>query len=386
VSAGIATQVVLLTPQGRGAVASLLVEGPSAIDFVGALFHPAQARSLAEAPCGGIAFGRWQSSETGEELIVCRRDTQRIEIHCHGGHAAAAAIIASLVDRGCHAVPWRQWMSESAHDFIAAAAQIVLAGATTERTAGILWDQSAGALRRALDVIAAHLAAGQSDEAARGVDALVENSALGCHLVAPWRVVLAGPPNVGKSSLINALLGYRRAIVHDTPGTTRDVVTAAAAFEGWPVELADTAGLRESTDSLETSGMRMTHQRLSTADLAVLVFDASRGPSAEDEQLAEQWPEALWVFNKCDLLSRETSIGVRPPGLRVSALNGEGLGALEHEIATRLVPKVPAAGAGVPFTATQIHSLAQIRAALAAGDPVAAHQLLSRAESWGGVC
>jgi tRNA modification GTPase len=163
VSPGIATQVVLLTPQGRGAVASLLVEGPSALDFVGALFHPAQGRSLAEAPCGRIAFGRWQSAETGEELIVCRRDAGRIEIHCHGGHAAAAAIVASLVDRGCRSVAWRQWMSESAEDSIAAAAQIALAGATTERTAGILWDQSTGALRRALEAIAAQLAAGQPD-------------------------------------------------------------------------------------------------------------------------------------------------------------------------------------------------------------------------------
>jgi tRNA modification GTPase len=381
-----ATQVVLLTPEGRGAVASLLVEGPSALDFVGELFYPAGRRSLADASCGKIVFGRWQSSEKGEELIVCRRDAQRIEIHCHGGHAAAAAIVASLAERGCRAVAWRQWMAESAQDPIAAAAQIALAGTTTERTAGILWDQSTGALRRALDEIAAQLDAGESDHAARGVDVLLAHSDVGCHLVAPWRVVLAGRPNVGKSSLINALLGYRRAIVHDTPGTTRDVVTAAAAFEGWPVELADTAGLHESTDPLETSGIRLTHHRLSTADLAVLVFDASVSWSADDERLAMSWPGRLFVFNKCDLLTGEISTGARPPGLYVSALEGEGIGELEREIATRLVPQVPAHGAAVPFTTMQVHSLQQVRAALAARDPVTARQLLARAEFWGDVC
>ena len=74
-------------------------------------------------------------------------------------------------------------------------------------------------------------------------------------MLEPWKVVLAGAPNVGKSSLINALLGYDRAIVHDTPGTTCDVVTASAAFGGWAVELADTAGLRATIDPLETHGV-----------------------------------------------------------------------------------------------------------------------------------
>ncbi|MBI3837280.1 MAG: 50S ribosome-binding GTPase [Planctomycetia bacterium] len=379
------TQVVLLTPEGRGAVASLLVEGPLALQVVGELFHPASRRSLAEEPCGKIVFGRWQSPEVGEELVVCRRDTG-IEIHCHGGRAAAAAISASLTERGCRTVPWRQWMAESTRDPIEAAAQIALADATTERTAAILWDQSTGALRRALDAIAAQLDAGQPEQARCGVDTLLDYSALGRHLVTPWQVVLAGRPNVGKSSLINALLGYRRAIVHDTPGTTRDVVTAATAVDGWPVQLADTAGLHVSADPLEASGIRLTQNSLAAADLAVLVFDAGMNWSADDEGLASSWPEALRVFNKCDLLTANTTPGTRPPGLYVSALRGEGIHEMEREIATRLVPQVPARGAAVPFTATQVRSLEQIRAALAARDPATARQLLARAESWGDAC
>ena len=78
----------------------------------------------------------------------------------------------------------------------------------------------------------------------------------GRHLLTPFDVVLAGPANVGKSSLINALVGYNRAIVYDAPGTTRDVITAETAIDGWPVTLSDTAGLRDSDDPLEMAGVQ----------------------------------------------------------------------------------------------------------------------------------
>jgi tRNA modification GTPase len=89
-------------------------------------------------------------------------------------------------------------------------------------------------------------------------------------------VVIAGPPNVGKSSLINALLGYQRAIVFDQPGTTRDVLTATTAIDGWPVELADTAGIREGDDAIETEGVARALAEIRAADLVVEVWDASQ--------------------------------------------------------------------------------------------------------------
>src|SRR6185503_7750192 len=102
---------------------------------------------------------------------------------------------------------------------------------------------------------------------------------VGLHLTTPWRVVFAGPPNVGKSSLVNALLGYPRAIVYDQPGTTRDVLTASTAFDGWPFELRDTAGLRDgiSLDSVEVEGVARARAQIATADLVVFVHDRSAG-------------------------------------------------------------------------------------------------------------
>src|SRR5262249_42285045 len=131
---------------------------------------------------------------------------------------------------------------------------------------------------------------------------LLNRAPLGAHLTQPWRVVIAGPPNVGKSSLINAILGYERAIVFDQPGTTRDVVTAATALDGWPVELADTAGLPAGVDPLDRAGIERETAQADEADCLLLVFDASQPWTHEHELLIERWPSAIVVHNKHDLV------------------------------------------------------------------------------------
>jgi tRNA modification GTPase len=366
--------VVLLTGPGRAAVASLLVEGPRATEIVAGLFHPAGRRPLGQYACGRIVFGRWQSPDEGEEIVVCRRAADRIEIHCHGGQAAAAAIIGSLVAAGCREWNWRDWTRDQAPDPIAAEAAIALAGAPTERTAMILLDQQQGALGRALDDLAARLAAGDAPGALARIERLLGWSALGAHLVSPWKVVLAGRPNVGKSSLINALLGYQRAIVHATPGTTRDVVTATTAVDGWPIELADTAGLRASGDALEAAGIERARQMLRAADLVVFVFDATAADEPDQHELRSEWPAALRVLNKCDLAAP----GDERPGLRTSALQGHGVDELARAIAARLVPAAPPTGEAVPFLPEHVQALVEARAALAGGDTAGAARLLGQ--------
>jgi tRNA modification GTPase len=328
---------------------------------------------LPSQPLERIVLGHWQSPG-GEELIVCRRASQRIEIHCHGGQAASAAIIEALLEHGCVQISWQQWLREHEEDKIAAEALVALAAARTERTALILLDQYKGALRQAVDdldrLVASFDRAAALDRAGR----LLALAPLGRHLVEPWRVVLAGRPNVGKSSLINALVGYDRAIVYDAPGTTRDVVTASAAFDGWPVELSDTAGLRVSNDRLEAAGVELAVDRLCAADLVLLVFDASCPWSPNDAELAAAWPEALVVQNKCDL--PEVAGKSRPGGLRTSTVTGRGLPELEREIADRLVRRPPAPGEAVPFTDVQCQDLLQVQDALEHGDFPAARELL----------
>ncbi len=281
---------------------------------------------MTEYPVDRPVVGHF-AGDRGEEVVVRRCAGDAIELHCHGGYATVAMIEEALIAAGGQRVAWSQWVVTRESDPITATALMALADARTERTAAILLDQYHGALGRALEEIRQSIDAAQpapgtgpffgerthgadkplaenmdlSPSAARQIDTLLERADLGRHLVKPWSVVLAGRVNVGKSSLINALAGYGRSIVHDAPGTTRDAVTAATAIDGWPVELCDTAGLRQGGDAVERAGIQRAQERLVQADLAILIFDRSAAWSADDQALVDRWPAALVVHNKCDL-------------------------------------------------------------------------------------
>lgn len=345
-------QVVQLTPPGRGAVATLRVEGPGAVEAVQSHFHARSGRPLAAYPVDRIIVGRF-GGDCGEEIVVRRCSAEAVELHCHGGRAAVVMIEESLVSAGCWRVAWRDWMPTQCTDSTAAAALAALTDARTECTAAILLDQYHGAMQRAIAEIQRDIDCGDTASARQQIDAILTYETLGRHLTRPWSIVLAGQANVGKSSLMNALAGYSRAIVHHTPGTTRDAVAVLTAIDGWPVELCDTAGLRTAADAVEHAGIERTRERIAEADLVVLVADRSKPWSAEDQTLVEQWPDAMLIHNKCDLLST----GERPQGLSISAIRGDGIDALLAIIAQRLVPNPPLPGAAVPFSAEQIEAL-----------------------------
>lgn len=360
-------RVVQLTPPGRGAIATLLVEGPNAAMLVGSHFRPAGGRPLDRYPLRQIIFGQFSvGSHPREEVVVCRRSEQSLELHCHGGHVAVTRIREILEEGGCRAVSWRQWAADHHQDPIAASARACLADARTERTAAVLLDQYHGALRRGVEAIRHSLRSGDTASALQGLRALLARAETGRHLAQPWRVVLAGSPNVGKSSLINALVGYQRAIVHPTAGTTRDVVSAATAIDGWPLELADTAGLGEAKHSLELAAVELARRQLASADLVLLIFDSSQPWTDPDQTLVESQPHGLVIHNKCDLPT--CADPQRPDGLSTSALTGRGIEELVLAIAGRLVPDPPTPGAAVPFTADQISHLEAAASAASQGE------------------
>jgi tRNA modification GTPase len=356
-----ANRIVQLTPPGRGAVATLLIEGPGTVRAAEELLYFKSGKKWATQPAERPIFAHF-GGENGEEVVVRRRSVddrfgcpnraESLELHCHGGFAAIRAIEIAFVERGFSPLSWKDWIAENDEDPIAAAARIALADTRTERTAAILLDQYRGALRRALDDRKITVAQ---------IEAILERAPLGLHLTKPWRVVLIGEPNVGKSSLLNALVGYRRAIVHHTPGTTRDVVAAQTAFEGWPVELCDTAGLRAGhpetaaeIEAIERAGIELTRRQIARADLLLMIFDAGKPWTVAEEAFRERYPQALLIHNKADLPRPADN---RPEGIFVSALTGEGIEDLPRRIANRLVPHPPPPGAAVPFTEEQVEML-----------------------------
>ena len=200
--------VVELTPPGRGAVATLLVEGAAALQTVGRHFRPNGKLPLEGCQADRLVFGRF-GSEPAEEVVVRLRSQQSVEVHCHGGHAAIERIRQLLATEGCRPLAWQAWTLERLTDPIASAACIALSRTRTERTAAILLEQYQGALRQAVDSVRQVLAQAEIATAKTRLAALLSRTAVGLHLVESWRIVLAGPPNSGKSTLINALAGYR---------------------------------------------------------------------------------------------------------------------------------------------------------------------------------
>jgi tRNA modification GTPase len=386
-----ATEVIELTPVGRGAVAVVLVAGPAALTIVEQSFSAARGCRLVDVPLQQIVYGRIGGS-AGEEVVVCRRSVDQIEIHCHGGVAAVAAIIARLVDRGCRQTSWHDWLRRKCDNPIRHAGQIALAEAPTARAAAILLDQYHGALASSVREAAVAIQAAKWMQAADEIDAMLAWRGVGIHLTSPWRVVLTGRTNVGKSSLINSLAGFQRSIVSHQPGTTRDVVTTTTAIDGWPVELADTAGLRDAKDELESAGIELATKTLAGADLVIIVHDATQPlhhsadePVSEILEKVSIRPCAIRVLNKIDLLAETHSLlparndqekhwrsqWQSDSVVSTSAVTGAGIAELIAAIGRALVPCAPASGSAVPFTAEQVAALEAARVAVAAHDAAA---------------
>jgi tRNA modification GTPase len=330
-------------------------------------FTAANGKPLRDQPTSRVVFGRW-GTDAVEEVVVCLLDEQTLEIHCHGGEAAASRILIDCTQAGCRVVTWNE-MVRFAQDLLDSELLEAFSQATTLRTAETLLEQSSGVLRAELQAI---YSLSEAMEMIRRLDALLRWTNFGLHLTRPWKVVLAGRPNVGKSSLGNAILGYTRSIVFDQPGTTRDVVTATTAIDGWPIEIHDTAGLRDECEPLEEEGIERAVAALAEADLAVLLMDLSAEPHDDDGRIWGAYPTALVVAHKCDLPawrgSGEWESRHTDKWVRVSSMTGEGVDALLREISAQLVPEVPPPQTPLPVTMRQVSLLRAAREAAQEGD------------------
>ncbi|MBP3955088.1 50S ribosome-binding GTPase [Gemmata sp. G18] len=355
------TTVSLLTPPSAGAIATIEVRGARAWELARQLFKPA-GKPLPEAP----AVNRFWFGTLGNDEVVlavtappCGRGssitsaneprsqgsgatTTTIEIHCHGGRRVVRWVMEQFLTRGClerAAPPQNEGFD-------------LLQRAPTLRTASILLDQLTGAFEREVRRIIALIETAPV-EAQASLRQLAElGNTVGRHLTEPWKVVIAGPPNVGKSSLINALAGYQRSVVSEVAGTTRDVVSVRVALEGWPVELIDTAGLRDAT-GLEAEGIARAHEALRTANRLVWVTDITDASARVPDLDLPTNGERIVVANKCDQpaawdVTALPHFDGTVKAIPVSAKTGAGL----PELITALIANFPSppGGAAVPYT------------------------------------
>jgi len=346
------TIAAIATAPGRGGVAIVRVSGPTAFEVAerltgravtpGRIAHvrvsaPGSDRAIDESVL--LAF-RGPRSYTGEDVV---------EFQCHGGTVTPRRVLEACCAAGTR-LARRGEFTERAFlngrlDIAQAEAVLDLVDARTTRAADVALDGLSGRGRRengafyeaalavsaelehALDVDESDLPtdflprlADRARALKDDIDAAIRKAREGRILKEGALVVLAGPPNAGKSSLMNALLKENRAIVSDTPGTTRDSIEEWLDLDGWPIRLVDTAGLRETGDAIEAEGVKRAEALIGRADIVVRLMPA--------EDANEAWPATaareIRVTSKCDL--------VRGNDLNVSVLTGEGLDELKRRI------------------------------------------------------
>ena len=333
------TYVTRLTADAPGAIAVVRLWGPGAVAAADRIFEPKLAtRSLAQTPPGRPRLGRFAGDEVVALILPESAGLKNleVEIQCHGSPLVVQAIISKLAEVGVEEALPAQFQQAHGVKWLERVAMVHVGRATAPKAVLLLWQQHEGALRQGLQAVLNALVNKRPDEANSLLARLSATASWATRLASGFRVALAGPPNVGKSSLANALAGFERVVVSPEPGTTRDVVDVRLTIGGWPIILTDTAGLRhETADPLERAGISLARQEHARADLVLKLSEATAAVYSDDEMAGLQEP--LVVRTKADLVvgSSEMEAG---EGLWVSAKTGQGLDELMTAMVSRLIP------------------------------------------------
>jgi tRNA modification GTPase len=357
------TIAAISTAVGEAAISVLRISGPQAITIADKAFRGRKPVSSMRprfvnlgsiVDAGGaiidhalLTLYRSPASYTGEDLI---------ELHCHGGILVTQKVLGALLHHGARQADAGEFtqraflngkmdltQAEAVMDLIHAHSTLAMRAANEQLEGAI--GREAEAMRGELIQVLAHIEAyidfPDEDIAPETGDALIARidsmlaragrllatSEHGRILRSGARTVICGQPNVGKSSLLNLLSGFERAIVSPVAGTTRDTIEEFIQVHGIPLRLVDTAGLRESGDAIEQSGIERTNREMERADLILEVVDASlpRGALASEDTLRR-----IVVLNKCDLPRDPSWKDVA--GIPVSCATGAGLDELRVAI------------------------------------------------------
>lgn len=413
------TIAAVATAVGEGGIGIVRLSGPAAVAIAAGLFSSAGGRPAAALPSRYAAYGRVVDPADGktidEALLILMRAPHSYtredvaEIHCHGGPLPLRRILGLALAAGARLAEPGEFTKRAflngRLDLSQAEAVIDVIRAKTDASLRLAVGHLSGAFsekirgfRREILRLIAHLEAAIDfpeedieELTAREVAAAVRDlgdeigrllatADTGRILREGLSTAIIGKPNVGKSSLLNALLGAKRAIVTDVPGTTRDLIEEYVNIGGIPLKVVDTAGIRETADVVERIGVEKAREALAQADLVLVLLDASLPLSAEDKEVLGllEGRQAVVLINKTDLpavidMGEVADLAAGKPVIRISALEGIGVEELERTIGELVYSGRVVQGEGA-FVNNVRHShilqqaLARLHEALAAVD------------------
>ena len=366
------TIAAIATAPGVGAIGVVRVSGPAALDVAAAIFRPASGADVRMLLPNRVAFGRIVDAGAlvDEALLLVFRAPRSytgqdvVELQTHGGPAVLREVLHLCLAHGARRAGPGEFtlraFLEGRLDLVQAESVLAMVNAQTERARRTASQGLSRALSHALDEIQTELTEAYANlqavvdypeegveeqdvdakvrRAVAGMDGLLATARAGDLVRRGARLALVGRPNAGKSSLLNALLGYERAIVNARPGTTRDFLEAPLDLDGVPITAIDTAGIREAADEVEAVGVGRAREVAMAADLTLCLIDRSQPLAREDRALITSLPDrTLLVASKSDLPAAWRAADLPRPVLPVSAHTGEGLPELEAALRDALL-------------------------------------------------
>lgn len=361
------------TPPGEGGIGIIRVSGKDAIAITSTVFRARKEKDLVCVSTHTLHYGHIVDAQTGEIVDEALLSIMRapatytredvVEINCHGGMMPLWRTVTLLIAAGARQAEPGEFtkraflngridlvQAESVMDIITAKTDLSHKAANEQLLGGLSAELTR--LRNALVSLLASVEAGidfpeediqtetgrplaaEVSRVLEGIDDLLASAAYGKILRDGFAMTIVGRPNVGKSSLLNALLKQDRAIVTEIPGTTRDVIEEYLNIGGVPLRILDTAGIRHSHDIAEQEGVRRSLAAIGTADLVLVVLDGSLPLSAEDRRVLDEIKakNAIAIVNKSDLPRKLETIAWPDVQITLSCRTGSGLNDLQHAV------------------------------------------------------